>query len=146
MSKKNKIIIGVGLVAVLVAVCCIAYLKYGQHYMRTGPGGYVEANRAMLSGGGGGISVTVKEGEKLVIRSYLKEGSIRINLGKQEKAQTGEETPEELMNLFSGKDIEQVVEGYNTYAFEVPEGYYVGSALTEKTPTTGKVKITSEAK
>ncbi len=144
MSKKIKIIIGVVLVAVILVI------SGGIYVLNTGGSAQFHINSIVLKragkGSGGNIGVTVKEGEKLVIKSYLEKGSVKINLGKEKKAQTGEETIGELFDLMNGKDIEQIVEGYNTYEFEVPEGRYYGMGYILEDKTTGKVTLTSESK
>lgn len=153
MSKKKKIIIGVVLV---VAICIIgtvwSYINIGSRsfddqskgFFRIGTGSEIRVNKTG-KGSGGSIGVKVKEGEKIVIRSYLEKGSIKINLGKQEKEQTGEESIGELLDMMEGKDIRQIVEGYNTYEFEVPEGEYFGMGIV-LTKATGRVTITAESK
>ena len=146
MSKKKKIIIGI----VLVVTICIIGVEWYNHNKCTASFESMNGSSEIITnkaekGYMGSIGVDVKEGEKLIIKSYLKKGSIKINLGKQETAQTGKETIGELLDMMNGKDISQIVEGYNTYELEVPEGIYYGSAsVLEK--TTGRVTITSESK
>ena len=144
---RKKLIIGVVLAAV---ICTIGVVWYG--YINRGSGSFnhmggsseIIVNKVREKSGGS-IGVEVKEGEKIVIKSYLEKGSIKIKLGKQKTPQTGKETIGELLDLLNGKDIEQIVEGYNTYEFEVPEGSYYGFANILK-KATGRVTITAENK
>ena len=144
MSKKGKIVVGVSLALMICIIGIICVERYNRD-SGTGEFNVSEITANELGECGGNVSVEVKEGEKLVIKSYLEKGKIRITLGKEEKAQTGNESYEELLDLMDGKDIVQIVEGHNTYEFEVPAGKYSGSAnILEK--TTGRVKLTSEKK
>ena len=97
--------------------------------------------------GGGTVGVYIKEGEKMVIKSYLEEGKIEIMIENQDQQEEIPEnaTDKEVVGILIGKNIVKTVKGYNTYELEVPEGRYKGIANVLG-KTTGRVTITAEKK
>ncbi|MBP5426625.1 MAG: hypothetical protein J6Y29_01795 [Clostridiales bacterium] len=100
--------------------------------------------------GGAVCYITVKEGEKLVVKSDIEKGEARVKLSLVKDKKDSKEVPHDILELLKDEnkeaEFDETFKDKGSYEFELPAGDYEGIYTSGKKTTTGKLVITSEAK
>ena len=104
---------------------------------------FITADKAGISGGGGGADITVSEGQKLVIDSTLSKGEIQIRFFRDEAPANPDASVDEVLHTNDAPALDVTVSSAGTTEHTVDSGSYTIMVNVLKT-TSGTIIISAK--